>query len=422
GIRLHEQADEGDASAARVVRLLDRYGRDDIITAILAVSNISVIVTTTLTTILAVDSGLPFAEAIATILLTIFVLIFCEIAPKSAAVNNADEVAKRLSIPIETFMLLMRPALWVLVPIADFLIRVLGWEPSHKHPVVTEGEIRRLVEAGEEAGQIEEDAGEMVSNVFDLSRTLVREVMVPRRDMVAVEADTPLNEAVQMMLDGGKSRVPMYDEEHADIIGLLYAKDLLRVFATGQHPESLRELLRPAHFIPETQKVDDLLTEMQRDKFHMAIVTDEYGDVAGLVTIEDLVEEIVGDIQDEYDSEDQLFERISDTEYIMDARILIGDFNEEMRVELPAGEYDTLGGFIVEQLGRIPKGGDVVHFQDLEFTVLGTIRRRITKVRVVRSVAIVPVESPADGDPEARENGRSAASIPGAPVTKGNGK
>jgi CBS domain containing-hemolysin-like protein len=212
----------------------------------------------------------------------------------------------------------------------------------------------------------------------------VREVIIPRIDIVAVEADVSIEEATQVMLQGGQSRVPVYDDTLDEIVGLLYAKDLLRVYTDHERPTSVRALVRPAYFVPESKRLDDLLRELRKERVHMAIVSDEYGSVVGLVTIEDLVEEIVGDIQDEYDVEEALFERVRENEYIIDAKLPVEEFDELVGRELPEGDYETLGGFVIAQLDKIPTTGDVVHFEDLTITVLGTKGRRVTKVRVVR--------------------------------------
>jgi len=210
--------------------------------------------------------------------------------------------------------------------------------------------------------------------------------MVPRIDMVTIEADEPIDDGVGLILQGGQSRIPVYDGSIDNIIGVLYAKDLLRIVASGQHPTAVRSLVRPAYFVPESKRLDDLLRELQQQRVHMAIVVDEYGAVAGLVTIEDLVEEIIGDIQDEYDKEEQIFERLSENEYIVDAKISLDDFNELLDTELTGEGYETLGGFVYTQLDKIPTVGDTVTFENLTITVLATKGRRVAKVKVVRHV------------------------------------
>jgi CBS domain containing-hemolysin-like protein len=252
-------------------------------------------------------------------------------------------------------------------------------------PFVTQDEIKAMVDAGEEGGVIEENEKEMIYSIFEFGDTLAREVMVPRIDIVAVDAETPLLQALDVIMKEGHSRIPVYQGTIDNIIGLLYAKDLLVYRKEGKHNVPLTSILRPAYFVPETKKVDDLLRELQARRVHMAIVVDEYGGTAGLVTVEDLLEEIVGEIQDEYDEEEPTVERVSDTEFIFDAGVNLDDVNDLLRVELPDTGGDTLGGFIYAQLGRVAAVGDEIRVGDLTITVLSVAGRRIRKVRVART-------------------------------------
>jgi CBS domain containing-hemolysin-like protein len=251
---------------------------------------------------------------------------------------------------------------------------------------VTEEELRLLVTVGEEEGVLEEEETEMIHSIFEFADTTVREVMVPRIDMVTLSSDATVTEAVDLALQGGFSRIPVYEAAIGvdEIIGVLYTKDMLRQLREGHNSYPIRDLVRPAYFVPETKKLDDLLHEIRQNRVHIVIVVDEYGSVAGLVTIEDLVEEIVGDIKDEYDHEENLYEKVNEREYIFDAKISISDFNDLMDTRLGAEDYDTLGGFVYAQLDKIPGPGDTVDFEDMAFTVLATRGRRITKIRVER--------------------------------------
>lgn len=382
-IRMRNLAEEGDVKAQRIRRILEHP--DTFLSTILVVSNISVITASTLATIIAVSVDFSFAEVISTVLLSIIVLIFCEITPKTAAVQNPERVARFLLRPLEFVSAILKYVVIALTGITNGLLRLFGVNAHHRGPFMTEDELRLMVEVGKEEGVLEEDEREMIHNVFDLGDTAAREVMVPRIDMVTVEADDALDDATQIIMQGGFSRIPVYDDSINDIIGVLYAKDLLRVLAGGQAPQKIRQLpLRSAYFVPESKRLDDLLHEMQRQRVHMAVVVDEYGAVVGLVTIEDVVEEIIGDIKDEYDKEEQIFEQVSDTEFLVDAKISVDDLNERIDADLPAQDYDTLGGFVYTQLDKIPAVGDVVTYKDLTITVLGTKGRRVTKVKIVR--------------------------------------
>ncbi len=224
----------------------------------------------------------------------------------------------------------------------------------------------------------------MIHSIFEFADTTVREVMIPRIDMVTLESDTTVDEAVDLALEAGFSRIPVYEENIDNIIGVLYTKDMLKQLREGHNNFLVRDLVRTAYFVPEMKKLDDLLREIKQKHVHMVIIVDEYGSVAGLVTIEDLVEEIVGDIQDEYDREEKLYEQVSENEYIFNAKISIEDFNDLMEQELEDSDYETLGGFLYAQLDKIPTVGDTITFNNLTFTVLSTRGRRITQVRVIR--------------------------------------
>jgi putative hemolysin len=381
-IRIRNLAEEGDARAQEIERL--QRDPNTFLSTILVVNSVAVIVSSTLATLLALDVFTSFGEIISTIALSLVVLIFCEITPKTAAIQSPERWARALVGPVNATTVVLRPLIAALTYVTNGIVRLFGGRTVRTGPFVTEEELRLLVEVGEEEGVLEEEEKEMIHNVFELGDTTVREVMVPRIDMVTIEADEPVNEAVRVIVQGGQSRIPVYSETIDNIIGVLYAKDLLRVMATNQRPKSVRTLVRPAYFVPETKRLDDLLRELQQQRVHMAIVNDEYGQVAGLVTIEDLVEEIIGDIQDEYDREEVIYEQLSPNEYIVNPKISLDDFNDLLDSTLSSEDYDTLGGFVYSQLDKIPSVGDVVRAEDLTITVLGTKGRRVTKVKVVR--------------------------------------
>jgi putative hemolysin len=276
---------------------------------------------------------------------------------------------------------------FILIPLlAPSLIFSRDTNGAHEGAgTVTEDELMTLVDAGQQEGVFEQGERKMIFSIFRLGDTLAREIMVPRIDILALEVDTPPPQAVDALLRTGYSRVPVYKESVDNILGLLYAKDLLRIWREGNHLDSLERLLRPAYFVPETKKVDELLAEIQAQRIHMAVVVDEYGGVAGLVTLEDIVEEIVGEILDEYDqAEEMLYQVVSESEYVFQGRVDLDDFNEIMNSELPKDEADTLGGLIYSRIGRVPSGGETVQINDLELTVEQISGRRIRKVRAQR--------------------------------------
>lgn len=246
---------------------------------------------------------------------------------------------------------------------------------------VMEDEVRSLLDAGQQEGAIEQDEVRMITSIFDLGDQAAREIMVPRIDMLALAVDTPLPEAIDALLRSGHSRVPVYEESVDNTLGLLYAKDLLREWRSEDKAATLRSLLRPAYFVPESKKLDELLAEMQSKRIHMAVVVDEYGGVAGLVTLEDIVEEFLGEIQDEYDtSEEAPYQQLESGGYTFLGRIMLDDFNEIMNSNLNSEEADTLGGYIYARLGRVPTLGETVREEDLLLTVEQVSARRIRKV------------------------------------------
>jgi CBS domain containing-hemolysin-like protein len=381
-IKIRNQAEEGDLRARRILRMLENP--QDFLSTILVVSNVSVIVASTVSTILAINLFVQFGEIISTVVLSFIVLVFCEITPKTIAIQAPEAWAKRLARPVEGLSRVMHPVIVALTFITRGLVRVIGGRTVRRGPFVTEEELRLLVEVGEEEGVLEEEEREMIHNVFELADTSVREIMVPRIDMVTIEGDAGVEEAMDLIVQGGQSRIPVYDGSIDNIIGVLYAKDLLRIQRAHQQPDQVSELVRPAYFVPESKHLDDLLRELQQQHVHMAIVVDEYGSVSGLVTIEDLVEEIIGDIQDEYDREEQLLEQISPDEYLVNAKISLDELNEELDTKLTSEDYDTLGGFVYGHLDKIPTVGDEVEAGGFTMTVMSTRGRRVTKVRLLR--------------------------------------
>jgi putative hemolysin len=382
-IKLKNMVEEGDKKALEIERLISQP--NVFLSTILVVNSVAVIVASSMTTVLALRFIPDYGELIGTILISLVVLIFCEITPKTAAVQNPIRWARALIKPVRGAAWLLHPFIVTLSVITNSLVRLMGGQIKHRGPFVTEEELRLLVTVGEEEGVLEEAETDMIHSIFEFADTTVREVMIPRIDMVTLESDATVDEAVDLALQGGFSRIPVYEETIDNIIGVLYTKDMLKQLRDDHNSLPIRELVRPAYFVPEMKKLDDLLREIRQKRTHMAIVVDEYGSVAGLVTIEDLVEEIVGDIQDEYDREENLYEQVTQYEYIFDAKINIVEFNELMDTDLENEDYDTLGGFLLGQLDKIPVAGDTITFKNLTFTILTTRGLRITKVRVERA-------------------------------------
>ena len=276
---------------------------------------------------------------------------------------------------------------FLLRPFSAVLLTVLGQMPTPERMpgAMTEDELKTWVEVGQPAGSLEKGERQMIYSIFHFGDTLAREIMVPRIDILALEANTTVPEAVQALTLSGHSRVPVYEETIDNVVGLLYAKDLLRASLDNEEPEDIRPFLRPAYFVPESKKVDELLREMQAHSIHLAIVVDEYGGMAGLVTLEDIVEEIVGEIRDEYDQgEELLYQQISPDEYLFHGRIDLDDFNEILGTHLVTDLADTLGGYLYGIIGRVPVGGEQVQVEDWQLSIEQVSGRRIRKIRARR--------------------------------------
>jgi CBS domain containing-hemolysin-like protein len=252
-------------------------------------------------------------------------------------------------------------------------------------PFVSEAELKAMAEAGTEEGTIEEEEKDLIHSIFEFGDTIVREVMVPRPDIVAIEADRPLRDVQVLVLQHGYSRLPVFDDDLDNVLGFVYAKDVLKAIHQGKQDMPLRDVCRPAHFVPESKKAADLLREMQREKFHVALVTDEYGSVSGLVTLEDLLEELVGEIEDEYDRAEPEIAQVGNGVYRVDGKVGIDEINELLDVQLPDEEWDTVGGLMLGLLGSIPEEGQDVTFQGLVFKAERVNGRRIAKVLISRA-------------------------------------
>jgi CBS domain containing-hemolysin-like protein len=319
----------------------------------------------------------PLLAAAIALLLAAFFLFWAEWAVERAVSRDPEHSAGRMLIFVRVVLAIFY------IP----LVVVLAFSDDKKGEVeqaslVTEDDLRSLVDAGQEEGVVEEEERRMIHSIFQLGDTLAREIMVPRIDMLAFDVNTPLLQAVDELIRSGHSRVPVYEDTIDNTLGVLYAKDLLRVWRSGEVEVSLRDLLRKPYFVPEAKKVDDLLAEMQSRRIHIVMVVDEYGGIAGMVTLEDIVEEVIGEIRDEYDQAEELpFQALKEGGYLFKGGITLDDFNDVMESELPTDEADTLGGYIYSRLGRVPLAGEIIQVDDLALTVEQVSARRIRKVR-----------------------------------------
>jgi CBS domain containing-hemolysin-like protein len=328
-----------------------------------------------------------YVAGVSTGIVTFLVLVYGEITPKTYAAQNAEKVALLVAKPVSLLVTILFPIARVFIFIANFFTRLLGGKIMREGPFLTEEEMKTMVTVGEEEGVIEEEEKEMIHSIFEFGDTIVKEVMVPRMDMICVENTASAKDILEIVTKEGFSRIPVFEESVDNIVGIVYAKDLLTLDKENKEKMSVsvKKLMRPAYYIPETKKVNELLRELQKKRQHMAIVVDEYGGTAGLVTIEDLLEEIVGEIFDEYDLEEVLIEEIDENNVRVDARVNLDKINEFLELSLPEEyEYETIGGFVYNLVGKIPTAGEKVEYKNLVFTVEKLVGRRISKILITK--------------------------------------
>jgi CBS domain containing-hemolysin-like protein len=319
-------------------------------------------------------------------------LVLGEVTPKLLAIRHAERVAPGVAPLIRWWVFLWTPVLNAMAAVSNLfrrLFRSRGPGPRH-----TSDELKSLFEISAEGGDIETETHDMISSVFDFGETKVKEIMVPRIDIVGVDLETDVGTLLALVRESEFSRIPVYRESIDRIEGIVYAKDLLaHVFREGPLDDAIRPLLRFAYFVPESKPIDDLLKELQRERVHMAIVVDEYGGTAGLVTMEDILEEIVGEIQDEYDVEEQAYRKLDENAWLVDGRLDVDDLSDLVGTEIEGEGFETVGGLIYQALGRIPHQGEEVVVDDLRFIVSKVVRRRITRVKVIRVQADTGAEA-----------------------------
>jgi putative hemolysin len=415
--RIDQLVEEGSSGARRVRRLIDEPGRflavsqlgltfigffASAFAAVSLVDNLASL----LTSFGVAEASAESAALIAvTIVLALFTIVFAELIPKAIALGAPERFALILSRPIEVLARLLGPVVTVLNGITRWVARSMGVD-MNQEAAISADELRLIVERGGEQGVLEAEEEQMINAVIELGERRVHEVMVPRVAIAAVGADATLEEAIDLVVEVGHSRIPVYHDTIDEVVGILYAKDLLPYLKPDAGPRpALRKLLRPPVLVPESMTVDDLLHEFQRRKVHIAVVLEEYGGTAGLVTIEDLLEEIVGEIQDEYDVEEPMVVRLSDHEARVDGRADVDEILELFDLDLELedeDEYDTVGGLVYHRIGGVPAPGDSIDVDGLRLKVESTDGRRVGKVLITRMLE-KPEAPPDDGEsPDAR--------------------
>lgn len=377
-IHLRQREEKGDRRAAILSALLRKPER--LLATVLLGNNLVNVTATMIFLVWAVRQlGIPRAEYVTPLVVTPILLIAGEILPKALFRHRADMLAIAFAQPLQAVMTAFSPGVAVLMRITNRLSSFLGGA-ERRSLFLSREDIRLMFIEGEEAGAIEEEEREMIKGVIDFGTTTVREIMVPRIDMVAVSDDSSWEEISEVFERSGHSRLPVYHEKIDEVIGMLYVFDLMRA---GKPPagKSLREIIRPVAFVPESKKVQDLLHEFRQKQMFMAIVVDEYGGTAGLVTLEDVLEEIFGEIQDEYDVEELPVANLGEGLFVLDARMHRYEAEELLGIKLPEGEYETVGGFVFEQLGRIPRKGESFQYDNFQVTILDATSRAVSRVK-----------------------------------------
>lgn len=387
-LRIKHLAKEKGGKAIALNKLLENPSK--FLATILFLNNIVNVGAASLATVVVAKYIPSYTAIVSTGIVTFFILVYGEITPKTFAAQNSERISLFLAKPLLLLSAILYPIAHILIAIANLFIRVFGGEPMEKGPFITEEEIKTLVAVGEKEGVIEEEEREMIHSIFEFGDTMIKEVMVPRIDMISIENTASIKEVLDLIVKKGHSRIPTYEGTVDNVVGVIYAKDLLAYPSKDRLMAPIKDLMRPAYYVPETMKLDDLLRELRDRKTHMAIVVDEYGGTAGLVTIEDILEEIVGEIFDEYDLETAMIEQIDDNNIRVDARANLDEVNEIMGIDLPDTDCETIGGFVYNLIGKIPVTGEKVDFKvssewKLIFMVEKVVKRRISKILITRS-------------------------------------
>jgi CBS domain containing-hemolysin-like protein len=378
-IRALALAEEGKKGADRLSRMLEQP--EQTLNVVLLVVLICQLGSATIFGIFLANVFGPYGVVIGIVLNITAFFVFGEVAPKTFAVQHTERAALLVARPL--WLLTNFPPLrWLSRLLIGMANVVLPGKGIKEGPFVTEAEIRQMADVAAAEREIEREERKLIHSIFEFGDTVVREVMLPRPDMVAIAADATIEQGIRRAIDGGFSRIPAFEHDADHIVGLVYLKDLVRYYQQGEGGAPVQLALREAKFVPEQKRVAELLREMQRQQFHMAIVVDEHGGTAGLVTMEDLLEEIVGEIADEYDVEGPRFVRLPGGALRVPGRLAIDDVNEELGIDLPADEWDTVGGLVFNLLGKVPAEGETVRFQGLEFVTERVQGQRIVSVQI----------------------------------------
>lgn len=379
-IRIRALADDGNPRAGTVMKILDQ--QDKMLSAILIGNNVVNLLSSSLATLLATRKLGDAGAGIATGILTLLILVFGEISPKNLATVHSEKLSMLYSGFLYQYMRLLTPLIFLVNVLARGFMLLFHIDMNRKDDTFTEEELRVIVDASHEEGMIESEERRMINNVFDFDDSCAKDIMVPRIDMQFIDVASTYDEVLEAIRQQMYTRMPVYEDTTDNVIGILNIKDLILIGKTDRF--NVRDYMREAYYTYEYKKTSELFLEMKNNSISMAIVLDEYGATAGLVTLEDLIEEIVGEIRDEYDA-DELndIKKLSDREYSIDASIHLDDLNDALGLELQSEDYDSLGGLLIGILDRLPEEGEVVHDGDYIFTVESIDKNRIERIRLM---------------------------------------
>ena len=379
-IRIRHMVDEGIKGAKQVEKLIEDPNK--LLGAILIGNNVVNIGASALATTIATDLFGSAGAGIATGIMTILVLIFGEITPKSIAKQNSEKVSLRVCKTIGMLVKVLKPFIGIFTAISSVFIRMLGGNPKASEPFITEEELKTMVGVSEEEGVLEDVEKEMIFNVFDFADTHVKDVMVQRVDIIAVDVASNYQEVLEVIKTEQFSRIPVYNQTIDDIVGVLNVKDLIMAKTTDTVDFKVADYMREPHYTFEFKKIKELFNEMKRTRNHMAVALDEYGGTVGIVTIEDLVEEVFGEIEDEYDDFKNEIEVIKEDEYIVDGSSKLDDISDLIGVNMESEEFDSVGGLVIGELGRLPEKNEEIVLNNIRFIVEEIDKNRIKKVRI----------------------------------------
>lgn len=377
--KIRQMEENGVENSSLVRKLTDNIGK--VLTTILIGNNIVNIATTTVATIFFTDLFGAKGAIISTIVLTLTILIFGEVTPKNIASSASEKVALRVAKPIKFFDFILKPMSFFLQAITNFLTRLVIGENTQKGDLVTEEDLKTIVDVSEEQGVINDQESEIINNVFEFGDSDVEDIMTARTNMEAIAVDMEDRELKDFLKNCKHSRIPVYGKSIDNIIGILHMKDIVAFIAEDKEL-NIEEMVRPAFYVYDNMHIFDLFKQMRGENVSLAIVIDEYGGTSGIVTIEDIVEELVGEIEDEYDTHLETVLKINDKEYLVNPSIHINDFNDYFDTDLEQIKNDSIGGFLIDKLGRIPKLGDSVEADGIKISVVQINRYKLEMLKV----------------------------------------